>query len=63
MKLKQDFGVRALLATIVVTVATIALAYMAVGGSTEALVALVAEFSGVVAFYFGQRSVSGKTNQ
>ena len=56
MKLKTDFGVRALLATIVVGIATIALAYMAVTGSREALVALVAEFSGVLGYYFGQRS-------
>ena len=59
MKLKQDFGIRALLATIVVTIATGVLAYLSIIGSSEALVALVATISAVIGYYFGLRSTSG----
>ena len=55
-KLKQDFGVRALLGTLIVAPSVGALAYLAVNGSSEALTALATMGSAVMAFYFGQRS-------
>lgn len=54
-KLKEDFGVRALFGVLVVAPAVIALVVLALKGSSEALIALVAMGSSVVAFYFGQR--------
>jgi len=54
-KLKQDFGVRALFGVLVVVPVVATLAILAFRGSSEALIALVAMGSSVVAFYFGQR--------
>lgn len=56
MKLIKDFGVRALLGTIIVAPSIGALVYLAVNGSTEALTALGIMASAVTAYYFGQRS-------
>ena len=56
MKLLQDFGVRALLGTIIVAPAVGALVYLAVKGSTEAMTSLGIMATAVIAFYFGQRS-------
>jgi len=56
MKLIQDFGVRALLGTIVTLGATGTLGYLAINGNAEAQTALVAMASGVIAYYFGQKS-------
>lgn len=59
MKLLQDFGVRALLATIVTTPTVALLFIMAAKGNEAAFTTLVAMASGALAFYFGQRSKGG----
>ncbi len=56
-KLKRDFGVRALLGTLIVVPSVGALGYLAITGSDVALTALATMGSAVMAFYFGQRSV------
>jgi hypothetical protein len=56
MKLLQDFGVRAWLATLVVLPTAIVLFILAAKGSEVALTTLVAMATGALAFYFGQRS-------
>lgn len=55
MKLIKDFGVRALLGTIIVAPAVVALVILAVKGSPEAMTGLVAMATGVTGYYFGQR--------
>jgi len=62
-KLKRDFGVRALLGTLVVAPSVGALAYLAIRGSGEALTALATMGSAVMAFYFGQRSVQRRRSE
>lgn len=54
-KLKQDFGVRVLFGVLVVVPTVTTLIILSLKGSSEALIALVAMGSSVVAFYFGQR--------
>lgn len=56
MRLLQDFGVRAWLATLVVIPTVIVLFILATKGSEVALTTMVAMASGALAFYFGQRS-------
>ena len=56
MKLKKDFGVRALMGVLVLTPAVATLCYVAVQGSPEALTALVAMSMAIIGFYFGTRS-------
>ena len=58
MKLINDFGVRALLGTMIVAPAVIALVILALNGSSEAMTALVAMATGVSGYYFGQRGGS-----
>lgn len=55
-KLFADFGVRALLGTLIVAPAVGALVYLAVKGSTEAMTSLGIMASAVVFFYYGTRS-------
>ncbi len=62
-KLKRDFGVRALLGTLIVAPSIGALAYLAITGSGEALTALATMGSAVMAFYFGQRSVQRRKGE
>jgi hypothetical protein len=57
-KLKQDFGVRALISVIILVPTILSLVCMAATGSNEALVAVIAMASSVTGYYFGQR---GKT--
>ena len=56
MKLAQDFGVRALLATLIVAPGIGVLVYLSVIGNREALIALVSIISAVVGYYYGQRT-------
>lgn len=57
MKLVQDFGIRALLGTIVVLGGVGTLGYLAIiKSSAEAQTALATMTSMIVAYYFGQRS-------
>ena len=58
MKLIQDFGVRALLGTVVVVPTIGALVFLAINGSNEARTVLGTIASMVIAFYFGQRQAS-----
>jgi hypothetical protein len=59
MKLITDFGVRALLGTIVSLGAVGTLGYLALHGNAEAQTTLSVLVSGVIAFYFGQKSKGG----
>jgi len=58
MKLVKDFGVRALLGSIIVAPATACLVVLALNGSSEAMTGLVAMATGVTGYYFGQRGNS-----
>ena len=60
MKLIKDFGVRALFGVIILVPAVATLCYLALDGSREALIAIVAASSSIVSFYFGQRSKEKK---
>ncbi len=62
MKLLKDFGVRALLGTLVVAPTSITLCILASRGSTEALVMIGEMATMAVGFYFGQRSIQ-KSNE
>ena len=57
MKIFQDFGVRAWLGTLIVIPSAGSLSYLAINGNTEAQTTLSVMAAGVVAYYFGQRSV------
>lgn len=61
MKLLKDFGVRALLAFIPITGATITLSYLAINGSTEAMLALAGMATLAGGYYFKQRGPSSAT--
>jgi len=56
MKLTKDFGVRALMGVLVVIPTVSTLCYLAVRGSSEALVAIAAMSTGIIGYYFGQRN-------
>ena len=51
-KLIHDFGIRAWLGTLVVAPGMGALAYLALKGSSEALIALSTNITAVLGFYF-----------
>ncbi len=63
MKLKQDFGVRALLGVLVVAPAMVAIVVLAIRGSEEALRYLGELVLVVVAFYFGFRRGGDQTQR
>lgn len=55
MKLANDFGVRALFGTLIITPSMAALLYLVVNGADNALSVMTGLTGAVVGFYFGQR--------